>query len=61
MKVKIFLTGTLSILLAVNLLLWAAAHGSGHNIPYKTDLSFAVSSLILGLALSILHLRKNIR
>jgi hypothetical protein len=37
------------------------AHGSGHNIPYKTDMKFAlVSSILLGLLILAAFRGKNI-
>jgi hypothetical protein len=42
------------VLLVLNLFFWVAAHGSGHKIPLKTNLSFGISSLVLlALALSL--------
>lgn len=37
----------LTILLILNLSVWLMAHGSGHNIPLKTDLKFGITTCIL--------------
>lgn len=37
----------LIILLILNLFVWLMAHGSGHNIPLKTDLKFGITTCIL--------------
>ncbi len=45
-------------LLALSLLflcfIWLIAHGSGHNIPAKTNLGFAVSRMFNGLLIWLL-------
>ncbi|MDX1935910.1 MAG: hypothetical protein SFU21_02270 [Flavihumibacter sp.] len=51
---KIFLIVVAALFLFGDLLFWLMAHGSGHNIPVKTDLLFVVTGL--GLLLLILIL-----
>lgn len=54
--------GLITILLALNLFFWVAAHASGHKIPIKTDWSFGISSIILlaiFLLLNFLGKKKN--
>lgn len=51
----------IATLLFLNLAFWFMAHGSGHNIPYHTDLKFALGSLILlGLLLLAAFRGKNL-
>jgi lipid-A-disaccharide synthase-like uncharacterized protein len=45
----------LIVLFSLNLLLWLAAHASGHKIPPKTNWFFGLSSLVLILSVAILH------
>jgi heme A synthase len=40
---KVILTSFLLLILFV----WLMAHGSGHNIPLKTDLKFGITTCIL--------------
>jgi len=37
----------LIIILILNLSLWLFSHGSGHNIPLKTDLKFGITACVL--------------
>ena len=37
----------LTIFFLVTLFIWVIAHGSGHNIPFKTELAFSITSIIL--------------
>jgi hypothetical protein len=43
----------LIILFVLNTFIWLIAHGSGHNIPLKTDLKFGIADLVL-ISLTIL-------
>ena len=44
-----------AVLLILNLLFWMMAHASGHKIPVETNVSCAVTALILFGALFFLY------
>jgi len=57
LKVLIIVLKVLVIIaLCADLLLWLAAHASGHKIPSKTDWSFGITSALLLMLLLILIL-----
>ena len=45
----------LIILLFFDFFIFLMAHGSGHNIPLKTDLSFGLSGLAIITAVCFVH------
>ena len=55
MRVLIVVLKVLVIIaLCADLLVWLAAHGSGHKIPSKTDWSFGITGILLLIVLIIL-------
>ncbi len=46
-QVLTILKAILIIILILNLSLWLFSHGSGHNIPLKTDLKFGITACVL--------------
>ncbi len=51
-----------TVLLVLDLLFWMAAHASGHKIPIRTDVSCAVTALILvGVLLLLFFLGKKLK
>lgn len=56
----IILKTLLIIILILNLSLWLFAHGSSHNIPYKTDLKFGITSgVLLLLLMGVIYFGRN--
>jgi hypothetical protein len=46
------------LLFCANLFFWLIAHASGHNIPLKTDVIFAATSLMLLVMIIFLVIKK---
>lgn len=57
-KILIIIFTTLLIL---NTFIWFIAQGSGHNIPFKTNLKFGIASVVLVLLVLITYANRNFK